>query len=120
MQAEYLRLILTYNAACLVTLGSIGWDGHPDHISTHRAAEQAKKLAEQKLNRTIGLLALNAAGDGSIVYAGDPADKLAAMQYHRSQHHILPTAEGLRPEPVFWSNFRAYHPLVERETYDVL
>lgn len=119
LREDYLRLILAYNIGTLLTTGTEGWDGHPDHISAHVAAEQAKKRAERDFNRQVSLLSLNSSGEGPIVFTGDPAEKFAAMQHHRTQHHMLATPEGPLPEPQFWQNFAPYHPLMVRETYDV-
>lgn len=107
----------------IVTLGRQGYDEHPDHITTHLAAEAAAKELRATCERRLGLLALNAVHNGEHRRLANLAllrRKLGAMACHRSQFPIEVDHEGATIDTEFWQSFSHYHPLIfYGETYNI-
>lgn len=104
----------------IVTLGRAGYDGHPDHVTTHLAGERAIKQLAQT-DRQLEHLALNDTHTGEWHRpATDLWCKLGAMSCHASQFAITRHPGHLAIEPAFWESFSPYHPLIlQGETYDL-
>ena len=137
MRTQLTRLAAEHGISRLVTLGSGGYDGHPDHIATHRAAAGAAQMLRETHHEPIELYALDNRGRGEhIVYAGDTTrrQKLAAMACHASQFDISPLPPETAPADTnthlqlsgfaiarpFWHGFKTYRPLIlQAETYTV-
>lgn len=116
----------------IFTLGNNGFDGHPDHVSSHQAAVLAvKKLHD--LGSYVSLLGLSSSHDGRHAVEGSDrarSTKLHAMSSHTSQFPIWSAGKydfsgepvevsGYKIEPGFWNDFQTYHPLImNAETFD--
>lgn len=109
-----------------VTLGEAGFDGHPDHSATHRAALEAART------RALEIWALDAgSGELQIEATRDlRAQKLCGMAKHQSQFLVHQSAEGLSDpvriddfylERTWWeSDFAIYQPLImHAEAYNI-
>ena len=113
------------------TLGVHGYDGHPDHIATHRAATKAVRLFNSEYAKNVSLHALAADNHGAQAIPVNTAQKLFAMSAHKSQFLIRNPSEvafdnGVTIEEYsidrdFWKSFEPYHSLIlEQETYSIL
>lgn len=119
------ELLLAEPISEIYTLGAQGYDGHPDHIATHKALLEAVK----RTNCNATIYGLNANHSGSRVIPVHTHRKLYAMSAHGS-HFLIHDSEQLpftKSTPVsgysidtdFWEYFTPYHRLIlEQETYD--
>lgn len=124
--------ILSNDIGEVMTLGRHGYDEHPDHITTHLAAESAIRVLRRQFGRAVGLSALSQNHSGNhvtAVYGDTRQRKLGALAAHQSQFPIHPadpeasgnkvTMDGYAIDGDFWESFGLYHPLVlHAETYD--
>lgn len=104
-----------HDITAIATLGGNGFDGHPDHIATHLAAQHAQEVLRAH-GRDVTLLELSDNDQGELVLTTDTPRKLSALAIHASQMPL--TSEGIL-DPAFLRQYPIYSPLLVRETYDV-
>jgi LmbE family N-acetylglucosaminyl deacetylase len=94
----------------IFTTGSLGYDGHPDHIATHSAA--ARRAEDMRLlGREVTLWSLMADGSGELQVYGDLERKLGSMAFHASQRAV--------PDLTRWGDTDLYTPaILGPETYN--
>lgn len=126
------HLVLSEHITRIFTLGTEGFDEHPDHIATHLATLQAVEQIQQRHPEiAFEIYALNAYGTGEHVIAVNTQRKLQAMCAHKSQFLIYEAVKSASPDCTvicghaidkdFWDYFKPYHQLIlQQETYNFL
>jgi LmbE family N-acetylglucosaminyl deacetylase len=134
ISARVVAMVVARGIKRIITLGRAGYDGHPDHIATHMAAETAVKTLRVEHDVQVEHIALNAHHEGEYkiaVTAQSQERKFGALACHQSQFRVQLLAgttyekhseiAGWSVEEDFWSSFSLYHPLIlKAETYDRL
>ncbi len=131
---QLIALALMHNITRFLTLGRSGYDEHPDHITTHLAAETAARTLRSRHEHGMGVLALSATHNGNHRIAAHTASrqrKLGAIASHQSQFPIsiasgksdgdVVQLDGYEVESGFWNSFSTYHTLIlHGETYELM
>jgi LmbE family N-acetylglucosaminyl deacetylase len=116
----------------LFTLGSDGFDNHPDHIATHEASVEAQKLLASA-GKEVSVWELKSNQLGEIVVPVNASEKLQLAEAH-SQFELWPVAlkdvEAMSPGDdtiggyIFSKDtrerMRPYDSLLEQETYTAI
>lgn len=112
-----LKLAEQHSADTVVSFGPDGFDGHRDHQVTFAAAAMVAQAGLRHVVRADSTQGNrndydDQSDQNNMVYAGDPAVKLAAMAHHASQYDLQ--AAG------FWQDMAAYKAQLGVEHYRVV